>query len=604
MSTLDLLIIAVYFSGMLAVGIYHSRRASSSIRSYFLGENRGKWWMLAASGAASNFDVAGTMFLVSLFYVTGLRGFWMLWSWSFFNAAFLMVYMAMWIRRTGVVTAVELMNARFGDGRDGRMARSAGAVLMVTFLVFSIGYAFAGLSKFVPVLIPGIGPEEARLLTIAVMTVTTAYVMLGGFSGVVLADVIQLVLSSTAGLAIGGLVFVKLDPAAVAVLHQRFSTDWWPQQELVLPAGYETWTHFSSLAIYLVISGFLLNMSGAGGHYGEQRFLATRSSTDAAKAGCAWGLFLIPRWAMVAGFVYLATSGLVSSGDPETILPTVIIHLIPAGLRGLLIAALLAAFMSSFSSTVNAAASMVVRDLVQPLKPGLPVKTLIRISYLATLLVVVAGVVIGLHASSIKNIWVWMLAGVIGATLIPNVLRWYWWRFNGWGYAWGIFGGLTAAALIGSTQALGWYGRAGLPEYVYGPVIWAASLTGCIAGSLLTSSTPLTTLTGFYQRVRPFGFWGPVAAANGNNRQGREVRWVAANVAVGVVGLISCYLSVFFVLGHYFTRFAVTVGVFTVCVLMLYRTWYSRLRQHEPLAEAAQAGSAAQSGCASAEFQI
>jgi len=593
MSTLDLLIIAVYFSGMLAVGIYHSRRASSSIRSYFLGENRGKWWMLAASGAASNFDVAGTMFLVSLFYVFGLRGFWMLWSWSFFNAAFLMVYMAMWIRRTGVVTAVELMKARFGDGRDGRMARSAGAVLMVTFLVFSIGYAFAGLSKFVPVLIPGIGPEEARLLTIAVMTVTTAYVMMGGFSGVVLADVIQLVLSSTAGLAIGVLVFAKLDPAAVAVLHERFSTDWWPRQTLVLPAGYETWTHFSSLAIYLVIAGFLLNMSGAGGHYGEQRFLATRSSTDAAKAGCAWGLFLIPRWAMIAGFVYLATSGLVSSGDPETILPTVIIHLIPAGLRGLLIAALLAAFMSSFSSTVNAAASMVVRDLVQPLKPDLPVKTLIRISYLATLLVVTAGVVIGLHASSIKNIWVWMLAGVIGATLIPNVLRWYWWRFNGWGYAWGVFGGLAAAALIGSTQALGWYGRAGLPEYVYAPVIWAASLTGCIAGSLLTSSTPLTTLTEFYQRVCPFGFWGPIAAASGTNRQWREVRWVAANVSVGVVGLISCYLSVFFVLGHYFTHFAVTVGVFTVCVLMLHRTWYSRL-QHESLAETGNAGSVAQ----------
>jgi solute:Na+ symporter, SSS family len=466
MSTLDLLIIAVYFSGMLAVGVIHSRRASRSIRSYFLGENRGRWWMLAASGAAANFDVAGTMFLVSLFYVLGLRGFWMLWSWSFFNAAFLMVYMAMWIRRTDVVTAVELMKARFGDGRDGRMARSAGAVVMVTFLVFSIGYAFAGLSKFLPVLIPGTGPEGARLLTIVVMTVTTAYVVVGGFSGVVVADVIQLALSSTAGLAIGALVFAKLDPAAVVVLHQHFSTDWWPRQTLVLPAGYETWTHFSSLAIYLVISGFLLNMSGAGGHYGEQRFLATRSSTDAAKAACAWGLFLIPRWAMIVGFVYLAASGLVSSGDPETILPTVIIHLIPAGLRGLLIAALLAAFLSSFSSTVNAAASMVVRDLVQPLRPHLPGKTLIRISYLATLLVVTGGVVIGLRAGSIKNIWVWMLAGVIGATLIPNVLRWYWWRFNGWGYAWGILGGLAAAALIGSTQALGWFGRVGLPEYV------------------------------------------------------------------------------------------------------------------------------------------
>jgi len=510
MTLLDLVIIAVYFLGMVAVGIYHSRQSSKSVRAYFLGDNRGKWWMLAASGAAANFDVAGTMFLVSLFYVTGLRGFWMLWSWSFFNGAFLMVYMALWIRRTGVVTAVELMKARFGDGRDGRMARTAGAVLMVTFLIFSIGYAFAGLSRFLPVLIPGVDPESGRLLSIVVMVLTTLYVTLGGFSGVVLADVIQLALSSTAGLAIGVLVFFKLDPAAIARLHGHFSLDVLPRQGLKFPVSYESWNSFGFLAIYLVLSGFLLNMSGAGGHYGEQRFLATRSSTEAARAGCAWGLFLVPRWAMIVGFVYLAVSGLVASGNPETILPTIIIQMVPGGLRGLLIAALLAAFMSSFSSTVNAAASMVVCDLIQPSRPNLSARTLIRISYLATVLIVAAGIVIGLHASSIKSIWVWMLAGIIGATLIPNVLRWHWWRFNGWGYAWGIFGGLGAASVIGTGQTFEWFGPIGLPEYIYAPMIWAMSLTGCIAGSVLTPPTPQGTLNAFYTRVHPFGFWSPV----------------------------------------------------------------------------------------------
>src|SRR5260370_26774082 len=119
---------------MIAIGAAHSRRSSSSVRSYFLGNNTGKWWMLAASGAASNFDVAGTMFLVSLFYVAGFRGFWMLWSWSFFNAAFLMSYMAMWIRRTGVMTAVELMRIRFGEDRGGAMGGTA--------LATSVGVCF------------------------------------------------------------------------------------------------------------------------------------------------------------------------------------------------------------------------------------------------------------------------------------------------------------------------------------------------------------------------------------------------------------------------------------------------------------------------------
>src|SRR5258708_22571830 len=148
---------------MIAIGAAHSRRSSTSVRSYFLGNNTGKWWMLAASGAASNFDVAGTMFLVSLFYIAGFRGFWMVLSWSFLNAAFLMSYMAMWIRRTGADTAVELMRIRFGEDAGGRMARTAGAILMVTFLVFSIGYAYACLTTFMPVLIPGVEPATPQL---------------------------------------------------------------------------------------------------------------------------------------------------------------------------------------------------------------------------------------------------------------------------------------------------------------------------------------------------------------------------------------------------------------------------------------------------------
>src|SRR5271170_191648 len=494
---------------MIGIGVYHSRAASGSVRSYFLGANRQKWWMLAASGAASNFDVAGTMFLVSLFYVAGFRGFWMLWSWSFFNAAFLMSYMAMWIRRTGVITAVELMRIRFGEDRGGRMARTAGAILMVTFLIFSIGYAYAGLSKFMPVLMPGVAPETAKMLTVLVMSLTTVYVTIGGFTSVVLADVIQLILSSSAGIAIGVLVYFKLDPTTIQTLHSKFSLVATPTA-VNFPAGYENWNNFGFLAIYLAVSGLLLNMSGAGGHYGEQRFLATRSSVDAAKAGWAWGFFSLPRWAMIAGFVFLAASGLVGSSDPEKILPVVIVQMIPAGLRGFLFAALLAAFMASFSSPVNASASMVVCDLVQPAKPNLSVKALIRVSYVATLLVVAVGMAIGTQAESIKSIWVWMLAGVIGATLIPNVLRWHWWRFNGWGYAAGIFGGLGAATLFGIGQTLHWFGPAGLPEYIYAPIISHASLVGCLLGSLLTPATPAAVLETFYSRVQPFGFWRPV----------------------------------------------------------------------------------------------
>jgi len=573
---LDLGIIAFYFLGMIAIGVYYARSASSSIRSYFLAGNREQWWMLAASGAASNFDVAGTMLLVSLFYVAGLRTFWMLWSWAFFNAAFLMSYMAMWIRSTGVVTAVELMKIRFGEDRGGRMARTAGGILMVTFLVFSIGYAYAGLSKFMPVLVPGVAPATAKALAVLVMALTTLYVTVGGFAGVVVTDVIQLALSSTAGILIGVLVFFKLDTTSVNAIHANFLLDATPRAGTNFSAGYENWNNFGYLCIYLAISGLLLNTSGAGGHYGEQRFLATRTSADAAKAGCAWGFFSMARWAMIAGFVFLATSGLVESADPEKILPVVIVEMIPVGLRGFLVAALLAAFMSSFSSTVNAAASIVVRDLVQPAKPDLSTNALIRASYIATVSIVIAGIAIGTQADSIKSIWVWMLAGVIGATLIPNVLRWHWWRFNGWGYATGIFGGLGAAAVFGIGQPFNWFGVVGRSEYIYAPIIWLASLMGCLLGSLLTPATPIDVLRTFYTRVRPFGVWNPVRAATSTAPQFPLLPTVF-NVVTGLFALVASLLSVFFLIGHYFTHFIAAIGVALGSAIILYHSWYKKL---------------------------
>jgi SSS family solute:Na+ symporter len=482
----------------------------------------------------------------------------------------------MWIRRTGVMTAVELMRIRFGEDRGGRMARTAGAILMVTFLIFSIGYAYAGLSKFMPVLVPGVTPETAKMLTVLVMSLTTLYVTMGGFTSVVLADVIQLILSSSAGIAIGVLVYLKLDPATLLTLHARFSLVATPTA-VNFPAGYESWNNFGYLAIYLAISGLLLNMSGAGGHYGEQRFLATRSSADAAKAGWAWGFFSLPRWSMIAGFVFLAASGLAGSPDPEKILPVVIVQMIPAGLRGFLVAALLAAFMASFSSTVNAAASMVVCDLVQPARPNLSVKASIRVSYVATVLVVAIGIAIGTQAESIKSIWVWMLAGVIGATLVPNVLRWHWWRFNGWGYAAGIFAGLGTAMLFGIGQTAGWFGARSLSEYVYAPFIWAASIAGCLAGSLLTQPTSMETLKIFYMRVRPFGFWKPVRALSDGNPRITSLRFVLPNVALGFVALFACFLSVFFLIGHYFEYLGWSTGTVFVCAIFLYYGWYKKL---------------------------
>jgi len=262
MSTIDIVILIAYLIAMVAVGVYCSRKSAASMKAYFLGNNESKWWMLAASGAASNYDVTGTMFLVSLFYVVGLRAFWMLWSWQFFGAAFLMCYMALWVRRTRVMTAVELMYARFGDDGGGRMARTAGAILMVTFLTVSVGYAFVGISKFLPIILPGNLISAAdpmasgRKWAIVIMALTTLYVTAGGFSGVVITDFIQTILMSISGLLVGAIVYCKLDAEAVTRVHELFDLNMLPQARLDMPQGYESWNNFGILCAYWAVAGF------------------------------------------------------------------------------------------------------------------------------------------------------------------------------------------------------------------------------------------------------------------------------------------------------------------------------------------------------------
>jgi hypothetical protein len=170
-----------------------------------------------------------------------------------------------------------------------------------------------------------------------------------------------------------------------------------------------------------------------------------------------------------------------------------------------------------------------------------------------------------------------MLAGVIGATLVPNVLRWHWWRFNGWGYAAGIFAGLGTAAIFGMGQTLNWFGTRTVPEYVYAPIIWAASVVGCLAGSLSTPATPVETLTIFYARVRPFGWWKPVRDLSEEKPNIAALRLVLPNVAMGFMALFASFLSVFFLIGHYFEYLAWSAGTVLLSAIFLYYGWYRRL---------------------------
>jgi Na+/proline symporter len=320
-----------------------------------------------------------------------------------------------------------------------------------------------------------------------------------------------------------------------------------------------------------------------------QMFLSARDPRDASKVGAAWSAFLVVRWAMVMGIALLAIAAgteIVDAGgqiDAEIVMPKVLGKYLGSGVLGLVLAGLLAAFMSTFAATVNAGASYLVRDLWQPLfRPQADEKHLVRASYVATIAIVVVGTLIGLYASSIRQVWDWIMMALGAAFVIPNVLRWYWWRFNGTGYAAGTLVGLAGAMplLILSLMHIE------PPIYVTFPALCAISLIASILGTFVSRPTDEAVLVDFYRNVRPFGWWAPVRNRSGLTPQqlqdpGESASYAALNVVLACLAIFGAYVAPMYLVGHWHWNAAAWGAVATAATIALKFTWYDHLPKAE-----------------------
>ena len=591
MAGIDLVTIAAYFAFVLGAGFWVRRAASESLNAYFLGGRRLHWLALAMSGSVSNFDITGTMWIVSIIYVLGMKSMWHHWMWGFLLGAFFLAYMGKWVRRSNVMTAAEWMKTRFGDGPAGKAARLTYAFMAVLTQASFVGYAYQGIGKFASVYIPleklaemTSSPalqslfvtHEADVLATAIIGLTTLYVLVGGLYSVVVTDVIQTVVLTVGALFIAWLAWSKIAPEQLAALPEGFTSLRVPWR---LPefAGTENakFEFFGALVVVWVAKGLLLNAGGPGQMYDFQRFLAARDARDACKVGAAWSLFLIVRWGMAMGIALIALTGVAGVTDAERVMPLVLRDFLPVGIRGLVIAGLLAAFMSTFSSTVNSGASFLVRDIWQVLINRNPThRQALRASYIATIAIVLGGLAIGFQGESIHQIWEWMMMALGAGVIVPNVLRWYWWRLNGWGYAAGTLAGVALSVLQLIYPALA--------VWVAFPIIVGASLVASIIVSWLTVPVSSAVLTEFFQTVRPFGLWRPVrneaglSAAQLKTTSESPARTII-NVALGMVVIASAYLLPMYLVGHWYAQALVCLALAAAGAVALKVTWYNHL---------------------------
>lgn len=590
---IDLAIILLYLLTVVLIGFWMSRRAAQNLDSYFLGGKTLPWYVLGVANASSMFDITGTMWLVYILFVYGLKGMWLPWLWPTFNQIFLMVYLAVWIRRSNVLTGAEWITTRFGAGKGGELSRISVVVFALVSVVGFLGYAFQGIGKFAAVFFPwNLTPNSYAMI---LMGITTVYIIVGGMYSVVITDLLQFTILAIASVFIGFIAFTRVSPA---LLNQfipqgwgdiffgwKLNLDWSSLIPSVMDRIKEDgWSLFTIGFMMILFKGILLSIAGPAPNYDMQRILATRKPKESAFMSGIVSVCLVPRWFMIAGITVLALTffsdelnAMGNNIDFEMILPYVVNNFIPVGLLGLLLAGLLAAFMSTFDATVNAGAAYLVNDIYKRYihKNGSD-KTYVMMSYLASIVVVIVGIIAGLHARSINTVMQWIVSGLWGGYTAPNVLKWYWWRFNGFGYFWGMIAGMAAALLF----PLIFPALSALNSF---PFILLISGAACIIASLLTEPDDEQVLKKFYTTVRPWGFWNPihqkVVTGNPGLKKNIAFKRDMVNVAVGIIWQMALVTIPVYLIIHHNKALWIDIPVLILTTAFLKMNWIDKLEE-------------------------
>ena len=624
MNIIDVSIIVIYILLTVGIGIWISRKASKGLDDYFLGGKTIKWYFLGLSNGSGMFDVSGTSWMIGILFLYGVKSFMFMWLWPIWNQIFVMMFLAIWIRKSKVMTGSEWILTRFGNDKAGKASHIIVAIFAIISTIGFIAYFFEGIGKFVTIILPWdltlhygdmIVLTSERSYALIIVFLTTIYTVKGGMFSVVATEVVQYLIMIIASVLIAGYAFINYTDIQInSVITEewknvffgwQFETQWSDKfqafNNLIDSEGYKMFGAFIGMTL---LKGFFASVAGPTPSYDLQRILSTKSVKEAAYMSGFTNLILfIPRYLLITGIVVIAlvnlapelnaTAGL-TGADLELLMPKVVNLYLPVGIKGLLLAGLLAAFMAGFSAFVNAGPAYIVNDIYKKyFKPVATNNHYIKVSRISSFIVVSLGVFMGFFADSINSLTLWITSALYGGYVAANFLKWIWWRFNGWGYFWGMFAGLIVASLqfiLGQNKgnlAEGsfLYELAEVQAIYLFPVIFGFSILGCLLGTFLSKPTDIEVLKSFYANVRPWGWWNPVCkllkAEDQTFEKNNDFWKDMLNCVIGIVWQSSMILlPIFFVIRDYPKAIA-ALAVFLATTTILKFTWLDKVRKIE-----------------------
>jgi SSS family solute:Na+ symporter len=373
---IDWLTISVYFIAVFCVGFYFSRKERTS-RDYFLAGNKAGWFAVGASIFSANIGSEHFIGLAGSGAASGLA------VGAYEMSAVFCLFTLAWIflpyyLKSKVYTMPEFLERRFNP--NCRWFLTFISIFAYIFTKISVAL-FAG-AILLKVLVGWPPLLSAVILVIA----TGVYTVAGGLSAVIYTDMVQ------AFVLIGGSLVLTLigmsEVGGFAGLRAALPADFFhmikPAHDMVYP-----WTGTIFGVVILGIWYWCTDQVIV------QRALGAKSLTHSrGSALFAASLKILPFFILVLpGLIARALWSSELSENPDMAYPFIVMRLMPSGLAGLMIAALLAALMSSLSAVFNSCSTLITMDIYRKIKPDSSEQTLVNVGRWVTVSIVLVSII-------------------------------------------------------------------------------------------------------------------------------------------------------------------------------------------------------------------
>ena len=453
LAIIDYLIVVVYFAAIIGHGWYVSRRLEGGSESYFLAGRSLPWYLIGFSLFASNMSGSSFVGLMGGAYSNGVVIFNYEWTASLVLILFAIFVLPSYLRAK-ISTVPEFLERRY-DVRS-RRAFSAFTLLAILF-IDSAGALYAGglvISNTTPLL--NLWTAVALLAAVAGL-----YTILGGLSAVVVTDTVQAILLIVAAAVL--FVIGLNEIGGWSAMLEDTPDD---MQHLIMPMTDELvpWTGLWGVILlgfyYWTINQFVV-----------QRTLGAKSLRQGQVGALFAGFLKLPNLFLLILPGLIALKLYPDLETPDLAFPTLAFELMPIGVRGLIMAALIAAIMSSLDSAMNSASTLFVKDFWQPIKPDTSEERQVRIGRVVTGVVMVFGAVYAPFIGSFESLFSYFqssLSYIIPTIVVVYILGLFVPWLNGNGAFWTIIVGLVIGVpLFIAKEVTGLWTSAGLPEIHY-----------------------------------------------------------------------------------------------------------------------------------------